>query len=743
VAARKAGSAAPRTGCVDGGRVNGGRVNGGRVNGGRVNGGRVNGGRVNGGRVNGGRVNGGRVNGGRVNGGRVNGGRVNGGRVNGGRVNGGRVNGGRGYLPATAAQARRARFTSISVAALVTVLLFSSLVLLVPSGTGPTGPQVDGSIDDWADTGALFYMSPQGPGGDPALDLRQYAIRAEGATNLWFTAQAGGDFFTRAGAAPARGDVLLLLIDVDGSSSTGYAYGDLGADRLVEVAGWNGALRSSGAKAFGQRPAYDWAGFEPAGAVQVAVSGDRMEGLVTGLTGLGPQTRAAFELRGVSSLGLDSVDAPAGPATLRDPGIAARVRPVATGLIPSGVTAPSPMLLVTLENPSPQALTVSGLRATAKYAPQAPVALATGSVWRDANGNGVVDAGSDTKLVGTAVPLVAAGPTALTFDSPVAVPQGGSVSLIVGVETAPTSVAAGTSILLSMTNAADVVAGASTKVSLRAAAPFAGAHPGSYVGAPPTTISVDGIPTDWDATTGVTDPAGDVGAGSVDLTGAKGNASGTTVSFLVTFSTTPLAGAIIPAKLPPTQQLPGGGGGGPPGANPPNPGSDFLFVMFDADNDSATGYAAGGRGYDFALRVDGKDGQPLPGAQAMRWTPGPNPSWSVMPNAPAIGFGSTSVELSVTLQATELTARNVAATAYSTSWEGVRDDLDTGLVFGYDQGTRGGPLKPGGSGVSVGEPTLWPPGEAIPEFQDVAVPVAGAALLFLVGRRRARKPAAG
>ncbi|MGH7340925.1 MAG: hypothetical protein ACREKH_10590, partial [Candidatus Rokuibacteriota bacterium] len=240
--------------------------------------------------------------------------------------------------------------------------------------------------------------------------------------------------------------------------------------------------------------------------------------------------------------------------------------------------------------------------------------------------------------------------------------------------------------------------------------------------------------------TGGADPSGDATAAQVDLTGIKGNVSVTAVSFLVSFRGAPLTGALIPARLPPTQQVPGGGGGGGgPSVSPPAPGSDFLFLMFDADNDTATGFQSGGHGYDYAIRVDGKGGRPLPnGASLLRWETAPSPAWTALTAPPAVAFGSSAVELGVALPPVVITARNVVVTAYATAWDGSHDDLDQPFTFGNEFGTRGS-LPPNTVTLPIGEPTLWPPSAQIPEFQEVIVPVVGAAFVFFASRRGQRR----
>jgi hypothetical protein len=715
----------------------------GRVNGGRVNGGRVNGGRVNGGRVNGGRVNGGRVNGGRVNGGRVNGGRVNGGRVNGGRVNGGRINGGsrRGpFVSATVAQARRARVMQTLVAAMVFGAVFASLVFLVPSSTTPRGPQVDGDISDWPAGSALFYTSASDSSLPPALDLQEYAVRLD-RNDFWFTARAGGDFFTRAsGGVPLRGDVVLVLIDLDGSSATGYAYHDMGIERTVEVTGWGDQLRSATTKVFGGRPQADWAGFAPAGSLQVAVEGPRIEGLLAGLTGAGQNTRAAFEVRGMDSAAREYTDASVGAATVGAPGVQATVTAVATGTLTAGSTTPSPMLAVRVENPSSQDVSLTALRVVATYGPNTPTALVSGLVWNDVNGNREAD--DSPGRLSTISTALAPTPTTLQFTSNLTIRAHSFASLLVAVDGVPIGIPSGTSVVLSIRAGSDIVAtGAS--VNLVRGGVAAGRQPGAYIGAPPLAVRADGITLDWNSVAGGTDPVSDVSYAHVDITGLKGNATSAGLSFLVSFADTPLNGATIPIGLPSTIILPsaGGGGGGQPIEPPNNTGADYLIVIADTDDNPQTGQLLGAHGYDYMLRVDGKDGAPITGgAKVMRWDTAPAPGWTTLPQVPQVGFGAAAVELFAGTPAVVVTARNITVLAYATSWKGVRDDIAAPLTLPNGDAGRGGTIIMAPAPGSIGEPTVWPPMNQIPEFSDAVIPVAGVLTLVWMRRRRGSTP---
>ncbi len=739
-------------GRVNGGRVNGGRVNGGRVNGGRVNGGRVNGGRVNGGRVNGGRVNGGRVNGGRVNGGRVNGGRVNGGgQTNGGRVNGSRVNGGRGGMIGGAAPVLRAQNRrQFAISAMVAFVVAFALVVTLPFAGAPRGPAVDGDMSDWAGSGALLYTDAADGGTlPPALDLREYALRVD-ATRLWFEANASAPLFTRSGPFPPRADYFMVLLDTDGSAGTGYSYHGLGIDRIVDVYGWNGTVKAFATREWANRPnvpAYDFSGFQTAGGLQVAIRGDRIEGSLTAiatepLTDSLRSVRALFELRGADPSGTERIDGSPAPATLSGSSLSATVTPVAPSVLAQGASANAPMLSISLANPSPTAVQVTALQLTAQYAPTAPADLSTVSLYRDRNGNSRVDAPAEEKLSGAATPLPQGAAATVTFAPALSILAGEKVDVLAVIEHVSSNAVNGSSLRLSLSGASEVVASTGTLVNFIRAPVAIGAQPLSYFGGAPNANVVDGNPLEWQGRPSSVDPADNANA-HIDLRSLQGNVTPTEATFLVTVGSTPLDGSLVPIKFASAIELPstGGGGGGsngPPAVPPPTSGADVLWIMIDGDNDTATGSLFGGHGYDYAIRIEGKGGEVLPGGGSIfSWNTTGSPGWAALAGvAPQVGVGASSVEVGAALPPLILTARNVTVTAYATDWQGARDDLAAPLVVNNGQGTRGQlePITPDNAPAAENPPVITP----IPEFQDLAAPAA--AVLIIIGMsRRSRR----
>src|SRR3989441_10276246 len=80
-------------------------------------------------------------------------------------------------------------------------------------------------------------------------------------------------------------DSFRFFLDTDRDPSTGYRAGGLGADRLVEVSGWQGTINVSNLYELDtNRNPTDWRGWIKAASVTAAVSGGRLEAQVDWLT---------------------------------------------------------------------------------------------------------------------------------------------------------------------------------------------------------------------------------------------------------------------------------------------------------------------------------------------------------------------------------------------------------------------------------------------------------------------------
>ncbi|MGI0150081.1 MAG: hypothetical protein ACREDF_11200, partial [Thermoplasmata archaeon] len=261
-------------------------------------------GRVNG--TKGGRTNGlrGRTNGltnglGRTNGLRNRLGRTNGltnglGRTNGltnglGRTNGltnglGRTNGltnGFGLRPAGFHSSGLRGMThnagwKLYLIPLITVALLLIPLFFVPEYNGPAYPiRIDGQFNDWAS------VSTEAMGAGSVLNPNVDVVRFGVVNNLGrfaFYVEVAGSAFLGGGPSLGTMDAVRIFVDIDGSAATGYRIDGLGADRMIDVSGYGGAVLSSTLWEFdSNRDPRDWNGWIKGTSTPAAATGSRIE----------------------------------------------------------------------------------------------------------------------------------------------------------------------------------------------------------------------------------------------------------------------------------------------------------------------------------------------------------------------------------------------------------------------------------------------------------------------------------
>src|SRR2546426_2800585 len=261
--------ARPKTSTRGAGKVNG-LVNGrGRVNG-LVNGlGRTNG-----------LVNGvGRVNGLVTPTGRVNGLMGEQGRVN-GTISGTRsVRAGRKEIRVSS-PSKRVRYAAIGAATLFAILIAGFLFIPIP---GPTPPiAIDGSFGDWA---SVPKFDAATIASDPYVSIVNYASLVDGNSLYLFSSTRGGMF----GDSSAY-DGVYFLIDADGNPATGYQFGGIGAEGVVEIFGGNNTVAGARLYGFPTNSEVNWSQRQSLGSPAAAASVQGVEAQVStyDLTGFDP-----------------------------------------------------------------------------------------------------------------------------------------------------------------------------------------------------------------------------------------------------------------------------------------------------------------------------------------------------------------------------------------------------------------------------------------------------------------------
>src|SRR2546422_1946894 len=164
------------------------------------------------------------------------------------------------------------------------------LLLPLPGPANPAGPMypitIDGSVADWQP--AAIAGQAQQSGLNRNIDILRFGV-ADNIDYLAFFAEVNGTAL-RGGDSPPTMDTFRFFIDTDRDASTGYRGGGLGADRLVEISGWQGAVNLSSVYEWdANRNPTDWRGWIKAAPITAATSGGRLEAQVDWLTLVSPK----------------------------------------------------------------------------------------------------------------------------------------------------------------------------------------------------------------------------------------------------------------------------------------------------------------------------------------------------------------------------------------------------------------------------------------------------------------------
>src|SRR3989454_7215967 len=153
------------------------------------------------------------------------------------------------------------------------------LPFLGPSGAlrGRSPIRIDGNVGDWNPAAIAAEVRSVGP--NPDVDIVRFGI-TDNVDYLAFFLEVNGAAL-RGGDLPPTVDVFRVFLDTDRSSSTGYRVDGLGADRMLQVSGWHGAVNTSTLFEWDtNRDAFDWRGWGEGKPAQAAVSGSRVEAQV-------------------------------------------------------------------------------------------------------------------------------------------------------------------------------------------------------------------------------------------------------------------------------------------------------------------------------------------------------------------------------------------------------------------------------------------------------------------------------
>ncbi|MEM3038175.1 MAG: lamin tail domain-containing protein [Thermoplasmata archaeon] len=168
-------------------------------------------------------------------------------------------------------------------------LALSAIVIIVPFlliFSMPTSAiKIDGYFFDWDRAG---YIIEDYPTADAMIDIRQYSMVRWNDVVYCYIATTGKTF-SQGNSTPVG---FYAMIDLDNNRSTGYSVGDIGADRMIEILGWNGTAQSAQVYIFSETGnSSDFNSFMPDGMADIASSVNKMEFSFVENTGSDPIIR--------------------------------------------------------------------------------------------------------------------------------------------------------------------------------------------------------------------------------------------------------------------------------------------------------------------------------------------------------------------------------------------------------------------------------------------------------------------
>ncbi|MEM3610835.1 MAG: helix-hairpin-helix domain-containing protein, partial [Thermoplasmata archaeon] len=166
--------------------------------------------------------------------------------------------------------------TKIGVAFLALLLILSSVFVLWYALQPAGRIKVDGSLEDWE--GIARYTDTQ-PVFNMDINLNEYSVYYEN-ERIYFYGRVSGTLFNGANNGY---DALIIFVDTDADSNTGYKIENLGADAKIEVSGYAGEIRSAVASRFieqsaSSKPELNYSAWENTGEVRAEKTDKLVEG---------------------------------------------------------------------------------------------------------------------------------------------------------------------------------------------------------------------------------------------------------------------------------------------------------------------------------------------------------------------------------------------------------------------------------------------------------------------------------
>jgi uncharacterized OB-fold protein len=190
------------------------------------------------------------------------------------------------------------QFLVVLIAVAIVIPTFIAFVYLREGD----GFAVDGDFGEWSDA---FKFSARTQADLSSIAIDEWSVAVDG-RSLSFYVETQGDVLSSEDAQS-----FYLLVDSDGTASTGYVAGTLGADYMLQVIGWNGSIESAGLyERIDSADHLDWNVWTKVDNIAAVASGTMLEAEAELSTGLEDSARCILISKASTGNGAVSYEAP-------------------------------------------------------------------------------------------------------------------------------------------------------------------------------------------------------------------------------------------------------------------------------------------------------------------------------------------------------------------------------------------------------------------------------------------------
>ena len=172
----------------------------------------------------------------------------------------------------------RWKFLAVLVALMVVIPAF---ILL--SYHHPTGPAIDGKYGDWSGA-EMFGMQVQAAGA--GIAVQSWSVQSEARDLFLFVSVEGAMMGT------SNVDSFVLFVDSDGQPATGYSVSEMGADYMMVLDGWDGAVGDASLMSYRSTTDHlNWNSWASIGSLSYSLNFNEIEAMAELPVDLGSEAR--------------------------------------------------------------------------------------------------------------------------------------------------------------------------------------------------------------------------------------------------------------------------------------------------------------------------------------------------------------------------------------------------------------------------------------------------------------------